>query len=96
MNRYVLSILKLKASLVLAVLLSACASYDPVNVEEDFGNSVRHMIDQQVNGDDASKNLRKVKSVVDGETVMGSMETYRRGQTQSSKKNASDQLKLGN
>ena len=96
MNKYVLSIMRLNASFLLAVLLSACASYDPVKVEKDFGNSVRHMVDQQVKRVDTSKNLRKVKSEVDGETVMGSMETYRKGQMQSRKKNASDQLKIGN
>jgi len=96
MNRNVLRILRLKASLLLAMLVCACASYDPANVEKDFGNSVRHMVDQQVDKSDTRPNPIEVKSGLDGETVMGSMETYRKGQRQSGKKNALDQLKIGN
>ena len=96
MNRNVLPIFRLQTSLVLAVLVSACASYDPVNVEEDFGNSVRHMIDQQVVRTNTRPNSGDVKTGLDGETAMRSIETYRAGQKQSNKKNASDQLKLGN
>ena len=95
MNRYSLSTVKLKASFLSAVLLSSCASYDPVNVEKDFGNSVRNMIDQQVDRSDASQNPSNVKTGLDGETAMNSMETYRKGQIRSREKNALDQLKIG-
>ncbi len=39
-----------------AVLLAAgCTHSDPVRVEEDFGNSVRHMIDAQIYNPEAAE-----------------------------------------
>ena len=33
---------------LLPLALSACTSYDPVRVENDFGQSVRNMVDNQI------------------------------------------------
>lgn len=96
MNKKLLPTLRSTASLLLAGLVCACASYDPVNVEKDFGNSVRHMIDQQVDSSDTSQNPSNVNTGLDGETAMRSMETYRKGQLKSGNKNALETLKIGN
>ncbi len=59
-------------------LLSGCASTDAVRVEEDFGNSVRNMIQAQTYNPDAARNPpSEPPKVLDGTVGRRVLETYR-------------------
>ncbi len=48
------------AAVVLAAMtLAACTTTDPTRVEEDFGNSVRHMVNAQIYDQEAAQNPPK-------------------------------------
>jgi type IV pilus biogenesis protein CpaD/CtpE len=65
------------ASLV-ALLLIGCTQWDPIAVEEDFGNSVRHMIQAQTYDPEARKNPpADPPTELDGQKASEILKTYR-------------------
>ncbi len=63
---------------IVQVVLSACTSTDPVRVEEDFGNSVRNMIQAQTYNPDAARNPpSEPPTVLDGPKGSKVLDTYR-------------------
>ncbi len=66
------------ASFVAALLLSACTWSDPVRVEQDFGKSVRNMIEAQTYNPQASRHPPvDPPEVLDGTVGNRVLETYR-------------------
>lgn len=65
---------------VVVAMLSAtgCSSTDPVRVEEDFGNSVRNMVNAQIYNPNAAKNPpAEPPLALDGEKADKVLEAYR-------------------
>ncbi len=61
-----------------AVLLAGCASTDATRVEEDFGTSVRQMVDAQIYDPEAAKNPRKDPPMgLDGVQAEAVLDVYR-------------------
>jgi len=68
-------------TLLCCVMMSACTWSDPVSVEDDFGNSVRHLVQQQKLNPEASQNSADVKPAgMDGGSVLNAMDQYRSAQ----------------
>jgi hypothetical protein len=66
------------AVLVASLLLTACTRSDPVRVEQDFGNSVRNMIEAQTYNPEASRHPPvNPPEVLDGTKGNRVIETYR-------------------
>jgi hypothetical protein len=55
----------------------ACTYTDPVRVEEDFGNSVRNMVDEQTLNPEAGKTVSSRTVPLDGERGSRVMDMYR-------------------
>lgn len=71
-------ILTLSTSIGFLVLVSACTSTDPVRVEQDFGNSVRHMVSSQLYDPAAALNPAvEPPTEFDGNKGEGVLESYR-------------------
>lgn len=59
-------------------VLMACASTDATRVEEDFGNSVRHMVNAQIYDPEAAKNPPKDPPMgIDAIQAESVLEVYR-------------------
>lgn len=71
--------LALYPAITLAVLLAAgCASTDPTRVEEDFGNSVRHMVREQTQNPQAAENpAMELPNGMDGQKGDVILEAFR-------------------
>lgn len=66
-------------AMALAVLISGCASTDPVRVEEDFGESVRHMIQAQTaNPNPPADPAASPSGGMDGKKSDAVIEAYRK------------------
>ena len=58
--------------------LAACVTTDPTRVEEDFGNSVRHMVNAQIYDPEAARNPPKAPPMgIDGVQAEAVMDVYR-------------------
>ena len=70
-----------KKKLTFAALILAAAtacSTDPVRVEQDYGNSVRHMIDAQMADPQAARNpSADLPGALDGDKGEKAIEAYR-------------------
>jgi type IV pilus biogenesis protein CpaD/CtpE len=61
-----------------ALLMFGCAANDPVRVEQDFGNSVRHMVKSQIYNPEAAQNPPALPpTAFDGEKGENVLESYR-------------------
>lgn len=61
-----------------ALLMFGCTANDPVRVEQDFGNSVRHMVDSQIYNPEAARNPPvSPPTDFDGEKGENVLESYR-------------------
>ena len=78
-------------ALLFLLLLSSCSVSDPSRVEADFGNSVRHMVEQQkapvVNSAKSS-----FKPRLDGESAENSIDKYRASQKKATVRKSLDTL----
>lgn len=67
------------AGLVMAALLTGCSHWDPVAVEEDFGNSVHHMIQAQTYDPEAARNPpADPPTELDGQKASEVLKAYRK------------------
>ena len=65
--------------LALFALIIGCASTDPQRVEDDFGNSVRHMVDAQIYDREAAANpSTEAVTGMDGVQAEAVMDVYRK------------------
>jgi type IV pilus biogenesis protein CpaD/CtpE len=63
---------------ILWVLLTGCNSTDPVRVEQDFGNSVHHMIQAQIYNPQAARNPSTIPpAALDGPMAGEALKVYR-------------------
>lgn len=60
------------------LVLSGCATTDPENVEKDFGNSVRHMVETQTFNPAAPMDTDAIDHG-DGTRINNAIESYRKG-----------------
>jgi type IV pilus biogenesis protein CpaD/CtpE len=61
-----------------AVLLAGCSLTDPVRVEQDFGNSVRHMVEAQTYNPEAARQpASEPPTELDGPKAGEVLDTYR-------------------
>lgn len=64
---------------ILLALLTGCSSTDPVRVEQDFGNSVHHMIQAQIYNPQAARNPSTVPpAALDGPMAGNALDVYRK------------------
>ncbi len=77
------------------VLLASCTWSDPVRVQDDFGNSVRHMVDQQTkrNNEPLSNDVQK-PGALDGDSAINSLGQYRTAQKRTVIKKSLDTFEL--
>ena len=67
--------------------LSSCSLSDPVQVEDDFGNSVRHMVEQQKQALDTEQTATEYKPPgLDGDSALNSLDQYRAAQKRKEQK----------
>ncbi len=65
-------------ALPIFIILAGCSSTDPVRVEKDFGNSVRHMVESQTYNPAAIRNpSSEPPTELDGEKASAVIESYR-------------------
>ncbi len=64
--------------IAVSITMAACASTDPTRVEDDFGNSVRHMVQSQIYDKEAANNpARKPPMGIDGVQAESVLDVYR-------------------
>ncbi len=84
---------KIRIFVILLVMgsLSSCSWSDPVRVEDDFGNSVRHMIEQQKQAQSEEETSSDYKPTeLDGDSALNSLEQYRAAQKRTNQKDSLD------
>lgn len=70
--------MRLLILVAVSTLLLSCQSYDPVRVEEDFGNSVRQMKKQQTYSDAVSVESDQASpNRLDGPSAVRTIERYK-------------------
>ena len=87
-----MQLIRLGSVMLLSVgVLCSCSWSDPVKVEDDFGNSVRHMIEQQKLAQEKDKTTTVNKpSGLDGNSALNSLEQYRAAQKRTVQKESLD------
>lgn len=64
--------------LISCALLAACSMHEPTRVDENFGNSVRHMVEVQTyNPEAARKPSTEPPTAMDGEKGGAVLDSYR-------------------
>jgi type IV pilus biogenesis protein CpaD/CtpE len=77
---------------ILLALLTGCSSTDPVRVEQDFGNSVHHMIQAQIYNPQAARNPSTVPpAALDGPMAGNALDVYRKDVAKPSQGNQGSQ-----
>jgi hypothetical protein len=77
---------------ILLTLLTGCNSTDPVRVEQDFGNSVHHMIQAQIYNPQAARNPSTVPpAALDGPMAGEALNVYRKDVAKPSQGNQGNQ-----
>ncbi len=75
--------------------LSSCTTSDPVKVESDFGNSVRHMVEQQKQTPAAGQHHSSdIPTGLDGDSAVISLDQYRSAQKRRIQKKSLDTFDL--
>lgn len=83
--------------LLLPFVLGSCGTSDPTRVEEDFGYSVKKMIEQQTIDPDEPV-IAGANSIdgLDGQSVANTLESYRAEQKRREARNSPTRLNLEN
>lgn len=73
--------LSLPAALIAAFYMTSCTWSDPVQVENDFGQSVRHMVEQQTKHPETTRAPKTYEPTgLDGDTAVNGLDRYRAAQ----------------
>lgn len=87
--------LMVAVSIIGLVFFTSCTWSDPVKVEDDFGNSVRHMIEQQTQtSPQVPKTMESNPPGLDGNSAINSLNQYRSAQVKKTQKKSLDSLDL--